>query len=143
MANYDEIKKKAKDALETIADVSVEAYKIAEEKAKMLAKRAKLNAEIAREKSTIRRLKLDIGGAYYDLHNSDPEDVLKQNCDGITSSLDSIAAKRRELEDLKRGCKCEDADFDAESDSESEPEPEPEPEPESEPESKIDDSDDW
>ena len=103
MANYDEIKKKAKEALETIADVSVEAYKIAEEKAKILAKRAKLNAEIAHEKSVIRRLKLDIGGVYYDLHKDDPEDALKQSCQSITTSLESIAAKRLELEDLKRG----------------------------------------
>ena len=103
MANYDEIKKKAKEALETIADVSVEAYKIAEEKAKVLAKRAKLNAEITHEKSVIRRLKLDIGGVYYDLHKDDPEDALKPGCDSITASLESIAAKRMELEDLKRG----------------------------------------
>ena len=110
MANYDDIKKKAKEALETIADVSVEAYKIAEEKAKVLAKRAKLNAEITHEKSVIRRLKLEIGGIYYDLHKDDPEEALKQNCDAITASLDSIAAKRMELEDLKRTDQSADED---------------------------------
>ena len=116
MANYDDIKKKAKDALETIADVSVEAYKLAEEKAKVFAKRAKLNAEIAREKTMIRRIKLDIGGAYYDLHKDCPEDALKQDCDNISASLDRIANKRRELEDLKRSgqCDCEAEECEAE-----------------------------
>ncbi|MCL2152023.1 MAG: hypothetical protein FWH57_03530 [Oscillospiraceae bacterium] len=102
MANYDDLKKKAKDALETIADVSVEAYKLAEEKAKVFARKAKLNAEISREKATIRKLKLDIGGVYYDLHKDDADDALKELCASITASLDSIAAKRCELEDLKR-----------------------------------------
>jgi len=105
MPNYDEIKKKAKDALETIADVSVEAYKIAEEKAKVLARKARLNVEIAHEKTVIKRLRLDIGGIYYDLHKDDPEEALKEKCDCITASLDSIAAKRAELEDLKRSNK--------------------------------------
>jgi len=118
MANYDELKKKAKDALETIADVSVEAYKIAEEKAKTLARRAKLNAEITREKAAIRRLKFDIGGAYYELHKDDAEEALKESCDGITASLDSIAAKIAEIEDLKRGA----------ADADEEPEEEPAPE---------------
>ena len=103
MPNYDEFKKKAKDAFETIADVSVEAYKIAEEKAKLFARRAKLTAEITREKSVIRKLKYEIGGTYYDLHKDDAEPDLKNSCDGITTALDNIAAKRAELEDLKRG----------------------------------------
>ena len=130
MANYDEIKKKAKEALETIADVSVEAYKIAEEKAKVLARRAKLNAEITHEKSVIRRLKLDIGGLYYDLHKDDPEDALKQSCESITASLDSIAAKRAELEDLKRGSQgdsdVEDAETEEAEAEDSEPDPDSE-----------------
>jgi len=133
MPNYDELKKKAKDALETIADVSVEAYKIAEVKAKVFARRAKLNAEITREKSVIRRLKFDIGGAYYDLHKDDAEEALKESCDALTAALDSIAAKRAELEDLKRGnpgaeeaeaedacpeCECEDEDPEQDQDPE-------------------------
>jgi len=121
MANYDEIKKKAKEALETIADVSVEALKIAEEKAKVLAKRAKLNAEITHEKSVIRRLKLEIGGVYYDLHKDDPEEALKQNCEAITASLDKIAAKRVEIEDLKRTNQSDSEEAgECESESESE-----------------------
>ena len=102
MANYDEFKKKAKDALDTIADVSVEAYKMAEEKAKVLAKRAKLTASIANERALIRRLKVEIGGRYYDMHRDAPEEALKDNCDDITSAIERIADKKRELEDLKR-----------------------------------------
>ena len=101
MSNYEDLKKKAKDAIDTIADISVEAYKIAEEKARILARRTKLSAEITREKVMIRRFKTEIGGAYYDLHKDDPEDAFKQNCEDITSSLERIAAKKRELDELK------------------------------------------
>ena len=114
MANYEDLKRKAKDAIETITDISVEAYKIAEEKAKILARRTKLSAEITREKATIRRLKVEIGNAYYDKYKDNPEEAFKQSCNEITASLDSIAAKRREIEDLKNNntetccCGCED-----------------------------------
>ena len=101
MANYDDIKKKARDVVDTLADVSVEAYRLAEDKAKVFAKKAKLNAGIANERALIRRLKVEIGGTYYKLHKDDAEDTLKQYCDGITLSLDRISAKQRELEELK------------------------------------------
>jgi len=101
MANYDDIKKKARDVVDTLADVSVEAYRLAEDKAKVFAKKAKLNAGIANERALIRRLKVEIGGTYYKLHKDDAEDTLKQYCDGITLSLDRITAKQRELEELK------------------------------------------
>lgn len=122
MPNYDDFKKKAKGALETIADVSVEAYKLAEETAKVFARKTKLNAEIAREKATIRKLKFDLGGKYYDLHKDDAEDALKQCCEEITASLESIAAKRVELEDLKRSGSSGDQDAQAESEAEAEAE---------------------
>ena len=112
MPNYDDLKKRAKDALDTIADVSVEAYKLAEEKAKVLAKRARLNAEITRERALVRRAKINIGNIYYDLHKDDPDEACKGYCDEITASLDLIAANQRELEELKKGgsaC-CEDAE---------------------------------
>ena len=109
MSNYDDFKKKAKDALDTLADVSVEAYKLAEEKARIFAKKAKLTAGIANEKATIRRLKVEIGGIYYKLHKDAPEEALKQQCEEIAAAVDRIAAKRRELEELKNCCTC-DAD---------------------------------
>ena len=110
MPNYDELKKKAKDALDTIADVSVEAYKLAEEKAKLLAKKAMLNAEITHERAIIRRAKLNIGNAYYESLKDGAEGDLKQLCDAVTASLELIAGKQKELEDLKTGGYCTDDD---------------------------------
>ena len=112
MALYEDFKKKAKDALDTIADVSVEAYKVAEERAKILARRARLNAEITRERALIRRMKIRIGDTYYNLHKDDPEDALKQFCDDISTSFDLIAGKQRELEELKKGNTVPDDDSD-------------------------------
>jgi len=103
MPKYDELKKIAKDALDTIADVSVEAYKLAEEKARVLAKRAKLGAEITRERALIRRAKFNIGGVYYELHRDAPEEEMKLYCDEIAASIELIAANQREIEELKKG----------------------------------------
>jgi len=108
MSNYDDFVKKAKDAIDTLADVSVEAYKIAEEKARVFAKRAKLTAGIANERAVIRRLKVEIGGTYYKLHKDAPEEALKPQCEEITAALDRIAAKQRELEELRNCNACED-----------------------------------
>ena len=113
MPNYEDLKKKAKDAIDTIADISVEAYKIAEEKARVIARRTKLNTEITRDKALIRRLKMDIGARYYDLHKGDAEEMLKESCDDITAALDRIEARRAEIEELKSSgtdscCCCED-----------------------------------
>jgi FtsZ-binding cell division protein ZapB len=101
MANFEELKQKAKDTMETIADRSVEFYKIAEEKTKLYAKITKLGAEIALEKGTVRKLYREIGKKYYELHKSSPEDALAQTCTEVTSSLDTIAAKQKEIEALK------------------------------------------
>jgi len=103
MPIYDDLKKKAKEAMDTIADVSVEAYKIAEERAKILARRAVLATEITREKAAVRRIKLRIGDTYYNLHKDDPEEEMIQYCSDITVSLDLIADKRREMEELRNG----------------------------------------
>ena len=103
MPNYEELKKIAKDALDTIADVSVEAYRLAEEKTKVLAKRAKLGAEITRERALIRRAKFNIGGVYYELHRDAPEEEMKLYCDEIAASIELIAANQREIEELKKG----------------------------------------
>ena len=107
MAKYEDLKKKAKDAIETIADVSTEAIKVAEEKARILAKKAKLNAEITHEKAIIRRLKSNIGSKYYELHKDDPEEALKEDCVSITDALARIGDKKKEIEELKNistGC---------------------------------------
>ena len=110
MANYDDFKKKAKDAIDTIADVSVEAFRIAEEKARVLAKRAKLSAGITHEKAVVRRLKMEIGHTYYKLFKDSPAEDFKQYCEDITSAFERIAAKQRELEELKNCSTCDAGD---------------------------------
>jgi len=111
MANYDDLKKKAKEALDTIADVSAEAYVLAQEKAKILAKKAKLNAGIANERATVRRLNVEIGATYYNLHKDNPEEALKQQCEDVTAAYERIAAKQAELDALKTSAEpcCDDA----------------------------------
>ena len=117
MANYEDLKKKAKDALDTIVDVSAEAYRIAEEKTRILAKKAKLNADITRERALIKRLKGNIGDKYYELHNDSPEEAFKEDCESITDSLARINAKKRELDDLKNsGDTSESCDEDCDED---------------------------
>jgi len=101
MANFDDFKKKAKGAFGTITEVSVEAYKLAEERAKGVAKSAKLNSEISRETAMIKRLHAEIGRMYYDLHKDNPEEAFVQNCTEITSAIARIADRRRELDEMK------------------------------------------
>ncbi|MCL2227192.1 MAG: hypothetical protein FWB97_06145 [Oscillospiraceae bacterium] len=101
MASYNDFKKKAKDALDTLADVSAEAYKIAEEKARVLARKAKLNTGIANEKATIRRLNVEIGATYYKMNKDNPDDAYKRPVEEITAAYERIAVKQAELDDLK------------------------------------------
>jgi len=115
MANYDDFKKRAKDAFGTLADASVEAYKVAEEKARLLAKKAKLNAGIANERATVRRLNVEIGATYYKLFKDNPNENLKTQCEEVTAAYERIAAKQQELENLKNcnnncdaECECPD-----------------------------------
>jgi len=101
MANYDEFKKKAKDALDTIADASVDAYKIAEEKTRVLAKKTKLRAGIVNEKATIRRLSVELGTNYYKKYKDDKDAEFKQLCEEITSAYERSAVKEEEIAELK------------------------------------------
>ena len=115
MARYEDIKKRAKDTIETIADISVETYRIAEERTKILAKRARLNADITREKALIRRLKGEIGGKYYELHKDAPEEALKEACEGITDAIARIGANKKEIDELKKSTTSYDAESEPES----------------------------
>jgi len=114
MPNYDDLKKKAKDAFDTIADASVEAYKVAEEKAKVLARKTKLRAGIVNEKATIRRLSVEVGGVYYKLFKDNPGEEFKQLCEDITAAYERIEAKEAELEDLKTSVCVDDVDVEPE-----------------------------
>jgi len=101
MANYDDLKKKAKETLDTIADASVDAYKVAEEKARVLAKKTKLRAGIVNEKATIRRLSVELGTSYYKKYKDDANAEFKQLCDEISCAYDRITVKEDEIADLK------------------------------------------
>jgi len=124
MPKYDEIKRKAKETLDTIADASVEAYRIAEEKAKVLARKTKLRAGIVNEKATIRRLSVEIGGLYYKLHKDSPGEEFKELCANVSGAYERIAAKEAELEDLRGVVNAEDAEDAEEAAEKTEAEPE-------------------
>jgi len=127
MPNYDDFKKKAKGALDSIADASVDAYKVAEEKTRILARKTKLRAGIVNDKATIRRLSVELGTNYYKKYKEDEGAEFAQLCNEITSAYDKIALKENEIADLKMAAtvKAEDAD-EADVTPESEQETEPE-----------------
>ena len=117
MASMDELKRKTKDAIDAIADVSKEAYKLAEGKTVELAKRAKLSSEIAREKSHIRRLRSELGKLYFELHKENPIEPLAPLCDEMSAAYARIKVKRQELEDFIKSCEFDDPfDDDVEDD---------------------------
>lgn len=101
MSNFDEFKKVARDTAETIADKSVEFYKFAEEKTKIIAKITRLKTEIALEKNNIRKKYLEIGKKYYELYKDDPAEELKDFCVDITEATDRIELKKKQIEDIK------------------------------------------
>ncbi len=103
MSSFDEFKKAAWDTMETIADRSVELYKIAEEKTKLIARRTRLSAEIAVEKGGVRNLYKEIGRVYYALHNAEPEAALRQLCAEVDAAMVRIEARQAELDELKNG----------------------------------------
>ena len=101
MPKYDDLKKKAMDALDTIADASVDAYKVAEEKTRVLARKTKLRAGIVNDKATIRRLSVDLGTAYYNKYKDDPNSEFRQLCEEISGAHEKIANKEEEIAALK------------------------------------------
>ncbi|MCL2080373.1 MAG: hypothetical protein FWH17_11225 [Oscillospiraceae bacterium] len=105
MAKYDDFKKKAKETFDTIADVSVDAYKTAEEKAKILAKKTKLRAGIVNDKATIRRLSVELGTTYYKLFKDNPGEEFEQLCLEISNAHERIADKESQIEELKNAAK--------------------------------------
>ena len=102
MANYDGFKKKAKETLDTIVDVSVDACMLAEEKARILAKKTKLRAGIVNEEATIRRLSVELGTTYYKMYKDSPAPEFEKICVDITGAHERIAIKEKEIEELKK-----------------------------------------
>jgi len=101
MANYDEFKQKAVDAIGSLTDASIDAYKVAEEKTKVLARKTKLRAGIVNDKATIRRLSVELGTKYYNKYKDDEKSEFKQLCEEIKSAHEKIAAKEEEIAELK------------------------------------------
>ncbi|MDR2572302.1 MAG: hypothetical protein LBD23_18670 [Oscillospiraceae bacterium] len=101
MANYDDFVRKAKGAFDTLADASVDAYKIAEEKARILAKKTKLRAGIVNEKAIIRRVSVELGTKYYNKYKNDKDAEFCQLCEEITCAFERIALKEEEIAALK------------------------------------------
>ena len=103
MPNYDEFKEKAKSAFDSFAGASVSAYKLAEEKTKILARKTKLRAGIVNDKATIRRLSVELGSVYYKKYKDDENSEFKQLCEEIKCAYERIALKEEEIAELKRG----------------------------------------
>ena len=101
MATFDEIKKKALEAADVIADVSVDLYKKAEVKTKELARMAKLQADMAADRTAIKKLYLQIGKTYYETHKMFPAEEFEQNCTEVTTLFDHIDAAKAEIDDIK------------------------------------------
>ena len=131
MPNYDDFKKKAKDALDSFADASVDAYKVAEEKTRILARKTKLRAGIVNDKATVRRLSVELGTRYHKKYKDDENSEFRQICEEISCAHERIAAKEEEIAELKRNAAAKPAAA-PEQKPESEPQPDPQPEPEQE-----------
>lgn len=102
MANFDDIKKTVSEKAGVFAEKTGEFAKNAAEKAKVLAKIGKLNAEILAEKDSIRKSNIELGKIYYEYFKADPHEPMKSACAKIDASNAKIAAKKAEIEDLKR-----------------------------------------
>jgi len=130
MSNYEDFKKKAKDAFDSFADASVDAYKAAEERAKILARKTKLRAGIVNDKAVIRRVSVELGTLYYNKYKDDPNSEFAKQCAEICEAHCKIAEKEKEIEELKNAPSRSDFVVDKGT-AEETPEPESQPESES------------
>ena len=103
MANFEELKKKAAETAEMIADKSIELARIAADKTKCMAKIAKLKTEIISEKENLKKNYMQIGKLYYEAHKDEPEEAMAQACADIAVSLGIIDAKNMEIEAIRAG----------------------------------------
>jgi len=129
MSNYDDFKRKAKDALDSFTDASVDAYKVAEEKTRVFARKTKLRAGIVNDKATIRRLSVELGTSYYKKYKDDESSEFRQICEEITCAFEKIAAKEEEIAELKRNANVKPYVMPPEQTDKPEPVPKQEPEP--------------
>lgn len=105
MTNFDEFKKAAAETAGTVADKSIVFARKVADKTKCVARIAVLRAEIAGEKDLLRNDFKELGKAYYNHHKDDPEPALAQLCTDVSVAAERIAAKRKEIEQLKEQLK--------------------------------------
>ncbi|MDR0445419.1 MAG: hypothetical protein LBH17_00025 [Oscillospiraceae bacterium] len=103
MATFEDLKQRIRETAEVIGDVSVDLYKRAEEKTKILARKAKLQAENASDRTALRRIYQEIGKAYYESHKLYPEPELEQSCTEVTTTLERIKERDAEIAELRAG----------------------------------------
>lgn len=125
MANFDDIKKTAAETAGAVADKSIVFARMVADKTKCVARIAVLRADISSEKELLRRDFKELGKAYYEAHKDDPEPALEQLCTDVSVTTERIAAKRREIEELKEQLRSDnetqsDAQVDAPDDDEPE-----------------------
>ena len=101
MSSFNDLKKKARVAIDSITDVSVEAYNLAGEKTKGLARVAKLKTDISIENTRVRHLYSEIGAMYYNEHKNNPHVSYEQSCTEVTLSLERIKQMQIELDELR------------------------------------------
>jgi len=110
MKSFDELKKIAMGAAETIADKSYELYKVAEEKTKIAAKDARIRGEITRQKGTLKKLYAELGVQYFD-SCAEPPQELEQLFTEISATKDAIEALRSDLDILHCNEECSNEDY--------------------------------
>lgn len=110
MGTFDDLKKKALEAADTLADISVDLYKKAETKTKELARTAKLQSDIASDKTSIKKLYMQIGKTYYETHKLFPAEEFEQNCTEITTLFERIEARQAELDSMRAKNEADDDD---------------------------------
>ncbi len=113
---FEDLKKKALEAADVIADVSVDLYKKAEAKTKELARTAKLKADNAADRTTIKRMYMQIGKLYYETHKMFPAEEFAAKCAEVTELFARISERELELEELRKRYDEDDAE-DAEAES--------------------------
>ena len=101
MADMNELKDKVVGTLGNVADITKTIASAAADKAKAMGRIAKLTMEINGEKDAIRKAYLEIGKLYYETHRGDPDGFFVQLCDEVALANDSIAAKEKEISELK------------------------------------------
>ncbi|MDR2421003.1 MAG: hypothetical protein LBD49_02725 [Oscillospiraceae bacterium] len=101
MATFEDLKQRLRETAEVIGDVSADLYKRAESKTKILARTAKLQAENASDRTAVKRLYQEIGKAYYESHRLYPEPELEQSCAEVTTTLERIEVRKKEIDALR------------------------------------------